>query len=78
MKNYSYKWFKDEDQMLEWLNRHQEINVISIIYLEPNLSYRVFYYIEEKERAAYQPNNDGYRSPLYGGTYGSGAYNSYE
>lgn len=47
MKQYSYKWFKDEDQMLEWLNRHQEINVISIIYLEPNLSYRVFYYIEE-------------------------------
>jgi DNA gyrase/topoisomerase IV subunit B len=48
MKQYSYKWFKNEDQMLEWLNRHQEINVISIIYLEPNLSYRVFYYTEEE------------------------------
>lgn len=47
MKKYDYQWFKDEDQMLEWLNRHQDINVIGIIYLEVNLSYRVFYYIEE-------------------------------
>jgi hypothetical protein len=47
MKQYSYKWFTDEDQMIEWLNGHQDINVISIIYLEPNLSYRVFYYIEK-------------------------------
>lgn len=50
MKQYSYKWFTDEDQMIEWLNSHQEINVISIIYLEPNLSYRVFYYIEKKSQ----------------------------
>lgn len=54
MKQYSYKWFKNEDQMLEWLNRHQEINVISIIYLEPNLSYRVFYYTEEEFKNGYE------------------------
>lgn len=48
MKNYSYQWFKDENQMLEWLNSNQEINVVSVIYLECNLSYRVFYYIEEE------------------------------
>lgn len=54
MKQYSYNWFKDEDQMLEWLNHHQEINVISIIYLEPNLSYRVFYYIEKNINGGYK------------------------
>ena len=49
MKKYDYQWFKDEDQMLEWLNSHQDINVISIIYIEVNLSYRVFYYIEKNQ-----------------------------
>ena len=48
MKQYSYKWFQYEENLTAWLNKHQEINVISIIYLEPNLSYRVFYYIEEE------------------------------
>lgn len=47
MKQYSYKWFQYEENLTAWLNKHQEINVISIIYLERNLSYRVFYYIEE-------------------------------
>lgn len=54
MKKYDYQWFKDEDQMLEWLNRHQDINVISIIYIEVNLSYRVFYYIEENISGGYK------------------------
>lgn len=54
MKKYHYKGFKYGDQMIEWLNSHQEINVISIIYLEPNLSYRVFYYIEENISGGYK------------------------
>lgn len=48
MKKYNYKGFQYGEQLTEWLNHHQEINVINIIYLEHNLSYQVFYYIEEE------------------------------
>jgi hypothetical protein len=47
MKKYNYKGFQYADNLTAWLNKHQEIIVISIIYLESNLSYQVFYYIEE-------------------------------
>jgi hypothetical protein len=47
MKKYNYKGFQYADNLTAWLNKHQEIIVISIIYLERNLSYQVFYYIEE-------------------------------
>ena len=47
MKKYDYKGFQYADNLTAWLNKHQEINVINIIYLEHNLSYQVFYYIEE-------------------------------
>lgn len=48
MKQYHYKGFQYGDELTEWLNRHQEIHVINIIYLERNLSYQVFYYTEEE------------------------------
>lgn len=47
MKQYHYKSFYYGENLTAWLNKHQEINVINIIYLEHNLSYQVFYYIEE-------------------------------
>ena len=47
MKQYHYRGFQHEEQLIEWLNSHQEINVINIIYLEWDLSYQVFYYTEE-------------------------------
>lgn len=47
MKKYDYKCFQYGEQLTEWLNNNQEINVISIIYLERDLCYQVFYYIEE-------------------------------
>ena len=48
MKKYNYKCFQYADNLTAWLNKHQEINVVSIIYLERNLSYQVFYYTEEE------------------------------
>lgn len=48
MKQYHYKGFQYADQLTEWLNQHQEINVINIIYLERSLSYQVFYYTKEE------------------------------
>lgn len=54
MKKYDYKVFQYADQLTEWLNQHQEINVINIIYLERNLSYQVFYYIEENINGGYK------------------------
>lgn len=78
MKNYSCRVFKYVDDLLNWLNKEQEyINVVSIMYVDSSFHYEVIFYTEEKERVAYQPNNDGYRSPLYRGTYGHGEYNSY-
>ena len=80
MKKYSYKNFEYDDDLIEWLNENQHINVINISFIDRNMTYyKVFYYTEEEERVAYQPNNDGYRSSLYNGSYGHGAaYNSYE
>ena len=78
MKKYSYKDFEYDDDLIEWLNENQHINVINVNFIDRTMSYKVFYYTEEEERVAYQPNNDGYRSSLYRGTYGSGEYNSYE
>lgn len=48
MKRYDYKGFQYGEQLTDWLNNHQEINVINIIYLEHNLCYQVFYYTEEE------------------------------
>ena len=48
MKKYHYKGFQYSENLTAWLNKHQEINVISVIYLERNLSYQVFYYTEEE------------------------------
>ena len=82
MKKYSCRVFKYVDDLLNWLNKEQEyINVVSIMYVDSNFHYEVIFYTEEKEReerVAYQPNNDGYRSSLYRGTYGHGEYNRYE
>ena len=78
MKKYNYKDFEYDDDLIEWLNENQHINVINVNFIDRTMSYKVFYYTEEEERVAYQPNNDGYRSPLYRGTYGHGEYNSYE
>lgn len=78
MKKYGYKDFEYVDDLTKWLNENQQINVINVNYIDRTMSYKVFYYTEEEERVAYQPSNDGYRSPLYGGTYVCGAYNSYE
>jgi hypothetical protein len=68
--------------LLNWLNKEQEyINVVSIMYVDSSFHYEVIFYTEEKEReerVSYQPNNDGYRSSLYRGTYGHGEYNKYE
>lgn len=70
MKKYNYKNFEYDDDLIDWLNENQHINVININYIEGTMPYQVFYYTEEKERVAYQPTNDGYRSPLYNGSYG--------
>ena len=79
MKKYNYKDFEYDDDLIEWLNENQHINVINISFIDRTMTYyKVFYYTEEEERVAYQPTNDGYRSPLYNGSYGYGAYNSYE
>lgn len=79
MKKYNYKDFEYDDDLIEWLNENQHINVINISFIDRNMTYyKVFYYTEEEERVAYQPSNDGYRSSLYRGIYGSGEYNSYE
>lgn len=71
MKRYSYRHFEYDDDLIDWLNENQHINN----YIEGTMPYQVFYYTEEEERVAYQPNNDGYRSSLYGGMYGE--YNRY-
>lgn len=47
MKKYDYQSFHNKENLFAWLNKHQEINVINIIYLERNYQYQVFYYIEE-------------------------------
>ena len=79
MKKYNYKDFEYDDDLIEWLNENQHINVINVSFIDRTMTYyKVFYYTEEEERVAYQPSNDGYRSSLYGGTYGHGEYNSYE
>ena len=79
MKKYSCRVFKNVDDLLKWLNEEQNhINIVSINYTDNSFHYEVIFYIEEEERVAYQPSNDGYRTPLYTGMYGSGTYNKYE
>lgn len=78
MKKYNYKDFEYDDDLIEWLNENQHINVINVNFIDRTMTYKVFYYTEEEERVAYQPSNGGYRSSLYGGTYGRGEYNCYE
>ena len=75
MKKYNYKDFEYDDDLIEWLNENQHINVINVSFIDSDRTmsykiYKVFYYTEEEERVAYQPSNDGYRSPLYHGSYG--------
>ena len=71
MKNYSCRTFTNVNDLLNWLNKEQEyINIVSIMHLDKSFYYEVIFYTEEEERVAYQPSNDGYRSPLYRGTYG--------
>lgn len=48
MKKYHYKGFHYADQLTKWLNSNQEINVVSVIYIERNFCYQVFYYTEEE------------------------------
>lgn len=50
MKQYHYRAFQYSDQLTEWLNYNQDINVINIIYLGNNYQYQVFYYTEENIR----------------------------
>lgn len=54
MKKYDYQGFQYENQLIEWLNNHQEVNVINIIHLDRNLCYQVFYYIEENINGGYK------------------------
>lgn len=54
MKKYDYKGFQYAENLTAWLNKHQEIKVISVIYLERTLSYQVFYYIEENISGGYK------------------------
>jgi hypothetical protein len=49
MKTYKFKVFKNIDDLLNWLNKEQEnINVVSIMYLDSSFHYEVIYYTEEE------------------------------
>ena len=72
MKKYNYKDFEYDDDLIEWLNENQHINVINVNFIDRTMTYKEFFYTEEEVRVAYQPNNDGYRSSLYRGTYSVG------
>jgi hypothetical protein len=47
MKKYSFKVFKNIDDLLNWLNKEQEyIYVVSIMYLDSSVHYEVIFYTE--------------------------------
>ena len=50
MKKYNYKNFEHDDDLIEWLNENQHINVINISFIDRNMTYyqvyQVFYYTE--------------------------------
>jgi hypothetical protein len=47
MKKYSFKVFKNIDDLLNWLNKEQEyIYVVSIMYLDSSFHYEVIFYTE--------------------------------
>lgn len=47
MKKYSCKNFEYDDDLTDWLNENQHINVISINFIDRNMTYyKVFYYTE--------------------------------
>ena len=47
MKKYSFKVFKNIDDLLNWLNKEQEdIYVVSIMYLDSSFHYEVVFYTE--------------------------------
>ena len=46
MKKYNHKNFEYDDDLIDWLNENQHINVININFIERTMSYQVFYYTE--------------------------------
>ena len=48
MKKYGYKNFEYADDLIEWLNENQHINVINVNHIDrtPSYYYQVFYYTE--------------------------------
>ena len=55
MKNYSFKVFKNIDDLLNWLNKEQEyINVVSIMYLDSSFHYEVIFYTENNRSGGYK------------------------
>ena len=48
MKKYGYKRFGYADDLIEWLNENQHINVINVNHInrDPSYYYQVFYYTE--------------------------------
>ena len=49
MKRYNYKRFGYADDLINWLNENQHINVINVNHIdrEPSHYYQVFYYTED-------------------------------
>ena len=48
MKKYNYKDFEYDDDLIEWLNENQHINVINVSFIDRTMTYyKVFYYTEE-------------------------------
>jgi hypothetical protein len=49
MKKYGYKRFGYADDLIEWLNENQHINVINVNHIDrdPSYYYQVFYYTED-------------------------------
>jgi len=45
MKRYDYKSFECAEDLIEWLNKNQHINVISVNHID-FADYKVFYYTE--------------------------------
>ena len=48
MKKYGYENFEYVDDLIEWLNENQHINVINVNHIDrtPSYYYQVFYYTE--------------------------------
>jgi len=48
MKKYNYKDFDYDDDLIEWLNENQHINVINVSFINTTMTYyKVFYYTED-------------------------------